>query len=125
MPTTLQFPVVLMPFTDASNTAHPSAVWYLASISQDALDLDAGLTFYGYDNANDLINDLAVTLTGTGTRYSPIGEKSYSLTMPQFATFAQSTLDTPTSPPTTDSKGNPVLVSFFATATQGSITVTV
>lgn len=44
MSTTMQFPVLQQAFTDASNTAHPNAVWFLASIAQDALDVEAGLT---------------------------------------------------------------------------------
>jgi hypothetical protein len=150
MPTTLTFPILRLPFTDVSNTHHPDAVWYLASIAQDAIDLDAGLQFYGYDNADDLTIDLKAALGG-GVKYTPIGQKSYSLSMPQFAQlanapsqagvplmstefqdavgFAQSVLDTPVlnadgtpAPPNAD--GTPQMRSFFAGATVDSVQVT-
>jgi hypothetical protein len=150
MSATLSFPILRMAYTDASNTHHSNAVAYLASISQDAIDLQAGLTFYLYDADSDLIADLQAALTG-GKRYDTIGQKAYSLSMPQFAQlanapsqagvplmstefqdavgFAQSVLDTPIlnadgtpAPPNAD--GTPQLRSFFLGATVDSVQVT-
>lgn len=140
----LEFPILQMPYADSSGAFHPDAVWFLASITQDSLDQDAGLTWYGYESNSMLNQTLTAALTGTGTKFSPIGQKSYSLTMPQFAQFAaapgaagatlmsseftdavqfaQATLDTPTG--AVDSKGQPVMVSFFAAATVSSVSVT-
>lgn len=138
--TTLQFPILRMPWTDPSNTAHPNAVWFLAEITQDALSGRAGLEWYGYDVDSDLLADLTTNLAAGTKNFTPIGQKSYQLTMPQFAQFAtalgpagatlmgsefmdavglaQQTLDTP------NTATPPVMVSFFATATVDVITLT-
>ena len=149
-PTSLTFPILAMPFTDSTNTAHPNACWYLATINQDAIDLAAGLVFYGYDTPADLVAVIKSDLTG-GPKISPIGQKSYPFSMPQFAQFAstpgaagatlmgseftdavglaQSVLDTPAPPnadgsPALNADGTAKMVSFFAGATVSSVTVT-
>jgi hypothetical protein len=133
-----------MPFVDATGTNHPNSVWLLADCAESIIDLDTGLSFYGYDADADLINNFDVTLGKPGTKFNTVGEKHYDLSMPEFEVlantisqagesleqitftdavgFAQDVLDTPTG--TNNPDGTPVLAPYFAGATVGSITVT-